>query len=467
MRQPTSLAALLGLGLASCSGADPAESTGASTSTTATTRSDPATTTTGLATTSTGTPGETTSTTTTTSGSSTTSASGTTDLTSSTGGSTTTTGNETDSSSTSTTGELACLTWEVVEGGLDADYVNEVVRLDGAGFALAGRTKSKGAGLDDFWLLRLSEEGDVLADFTYGGAGQEVANTVAFAPDDSALLAGIVATQENSVDGLMIGVSSDGDKLWELQLGDSDADHLMAAIPVGAGGFAVAGIRDRVAQGTGYFWLVRVDGGGGLLWTKTYGDDSDEQLAYDLVETEDGGFALAGTNAGDFWLVRTNADGQLKWDKTYGGPRYERALGVDLFEDGGFAIGGWAEENGASDFYLVRTDAAGDAVWQTTLDGDHSDLAEDVRVLDDGGVLVVGATRPDGGTADLWMAKVDALGASVWDHRYGGSAYDGGRSVTEAASGDLVVVGRTDSKGAGMADAWALRTAPNGDLRCP
>ena len=334
----------------------------------------------------------------------------------------TSTGDETDSGSTSTTGELACLTWEVVEGGLEADYANKIVRLDGGGFALAGRTKSKGAGLDDFWLLRLSEEGEVLADFTYGGAAPEVANTIAVAPDESALLAGIIGTQENSLDGLMVGVSSEGDKLWELQLGDGDADYFMAAIPVSAGGFAVAGIRDRVAQGTGYFWLVRVDDNGGLLWTKTYGDDNDEQLAYDLVETEDGGFALAGTNAGDFWLVRTDADGQLIWDKTYGGPSYERALGVDLFEDGGFALGGWAEENGASDFVLVRTDAAGDLAWQTILDEDYSDLAEDVRVLDDGGVLMVGATRPDGGAADLWMVKVDALGAAVWDRRYGGFA---------------------------------------------
>ncbi|MEZ4449564.1 MAG: hypothetical protein R3B09_08795 [Nannocystaceae bacterium] len=220
-------------------------------------------------------------------------------------------------------------------------------------------------------------------------------------------------------------------------------------------------------MGSGVFWLVRVDEGGGLLWTKTYGDDSDEQLAYDLVETADGGFAVVGTNAGDFWLVRTDAGGQALWDEKYGGASYERALGVDLFADGGFAIGGWAEANGAADFYLVRTDDAGKALWDATLDENYSDLAEDVVVLADGGVLMVGATRPQGGVADLWMVKVDGAGSMVWERRYGGDAYDGALSALEAASGDLVIVGRTESKGAGMADAWALRTAPDGALQCP
>ncbi len=377
----------------------------------------------------------------------------------------TTTSADTESTGTSTTGGPACLTWEIVEGGVELEQINHVAHRVEGGFALAGRTKSKGAGHDDFWLLHLDEEGEILADFTYGSAAQEIARTVAIAPDQSALLAGIVAVQQKTVDGLMIGVSSEGAKLWELQVGGNADDHLMAAVPVSGGGFAVAGTRDRTTIDTGEFWLVRVSDSGEVLWTQTYGDDSKEQLAYALVETKDGGFALGGTNDGDFWLVRTDADGKELWAKTYGGDKYERAVGLDLFDDDGFALGGWVDADGASDFYLVRTDAGGEAVWEVTLDEDY-DLAEGIEVVDDGGVVLVGHTGPEGLARDLWAVKVDALGDVVWDRRYGGDKHDTGRSVIETASGDLVFAGYTDSKGAGSSDGWVLRTNPEGELTC-
>ena len=51
-----------------------------------------------------------------------------------------------------------------------------------------------------------------------------------------------------------------------------------------------------------------------VVWSQTYGGTDDDALVY-LVETFDGGYALAGeTNSfdvgeGDFWLVKTNEQG--------------------------------------------------------------------------------------------------------------------------------------------------------------
>ncbi|MEZ4449565.1 MAG: hypothetical protein R3B09_08800 [Nannocystaceae bacterium] len=228
IRRPLRAAVLLGL--SACSGADPGVTEGATSTTTGTTSagssagpettsmttgetSGSATTTNGGTTSTSTSEGETTSASTsmTTTGEASTSM----DSTATTTGDVTSTGIDTDTDSTSTTGEPLCMTWEVVEGGAEADYVNHVARKMGGGFALAGRTRSKGAGLDDFWWVHLSEAGEVLEEFTYGSAAAEIANAAAIAPDQSALLAGIIGTQQNSLDGLMIGVSSDGAKLWE------------------------------------------------------------------------------------------------------------------------------------------------------------------------------------------------------------------------------------------------------------
>ena len=65
-----------------------------------------------------------------------------------------------------------------------------------------------------------------------------------------------------------------------------------------------------VVFGCGQTWTVSAIGG----WSKTYGGTGDD-YAFALVQTVDGGYALAGyTNSfggggSNFWLVKTDADG--------------------------------------------------------------------------------------------------------------------------------------------------------------
>jgi len=57
---------------------------------------------------------------------------------------------------------------------------------------------------------------------------------------------------------------------------------------------------------------------------RAYGG-ADDDVAYSVVETGDGGYALAGYTlsfgAGgyDFWLVKTDSAGNIVWNQTYGG----------------------------------------------------------------------------------------------------------------------------------------------------
>ena len=58
-------------------------------------------------------------------------------------------------------------------------------------------------------------------------------------------------------------------------------------------------------------------------WTKTYGGTGGEE-AYCVVQTNDGGYALAGyttsysAGISDMWLVKTDSSGNTQWSKTYG-----------------------------------------------------------------------------------------------------------------------------------------------------
>jgi len=84
------------------------------------------------------------------------------------------------------------------------------------------------------------------------------------------------------------------------------------------------------------------------VWNKTYGYRYGEigDWAFSVVQTSDGGYALAGyTDLGttwqsDFWLVKTDAFGNMQWNKTYGGPNNDEAHSLVQTSDQGYAIAG-------------------------------------------------------------------------------------------------------------------------------
>ena len=53
------------------------------------------------------------------------------------------------------------LVWEKTYGGIAYDLATSIVEVNGGGFAVAGYTYSKGAGGRDVWILRLDSEGNL------------------------------------------------------------------------------------------------------------------------------------------------------------------------------------------------------------------------------------------------------------------------------------------------------------------
>ena len=103
----------------------------------------------------------------------------------------------------------------------------------------------------------------------------------------------------------------------------------------------------------------------GVVINKTYGGTDTDQ-ADALLQTADGGYALAGSTASygagfsDFWLVKTDANGNKKWDKTYGGTDDESAYSLLQTTDERYALAGYTKSFdagrwGMGDMWLVVT----------------------------------------------------------------------------------------------------------------
>jgi hypothetical protein len=150
------------------------------------------------------------------------------------------------------------------------------------------------------------------------------------------------------------------------------------------------------------------------------------QMAFALIQTADGGFALAGrtdsTGAGgyDMWLVKTDGKGVAQWNQTYGGTGNETVGDLIQTEDGGYALVGVTDSYGAGngDFWLVKTDTSGQVEWNETFGGLEDDWAYSVIQTADRKYVLAGTTGT-GSVYDFWMVKTDTNGEEEWNHTYG------------------------------------------------
>ncbi len=99
------------------------------------------------------------------------------------------------------------------------------------------------------------------------------------------------------------------------------------------------------------------------------------------------------------------------------------------------------------------------AMWNQTYGGTDDDYGYSVVETIDGGYAITGETLSFGaGSSDVWLVKTDVAGTVQWNQTYGGPSGDEGSFVVETSDGGYMVVGFTWSYGAGMADAWLIKT---------
>jgi hypothetical protein len=178
-------------------------------------------------------------------------------------------------------------------------------------------------------------------------------------------------------------------------------------------------------------WLVKTDAFGDIEWNQTYSGEYGADWANSLVETPDGGYALAGCIAvdypskywfdGDFWLVKTDSFGSVEWNQTYRvGSSLDIASSLVVTSDGGYAMAGtnvvdWIGMTGwftvEADCWLIKTDSYGNLEWNQTYGGTGRDRVYSLIATSDGGYAIGGVTTSFGsGGYDFWLIKTDEYG---------------------------------------------------------
>jgi hypothetical protein len=220
----------------------------------------------------------------------------------------------------------------------------------------------------DFRLIKTDSTGNVEWDKQYGISGHS--NLISTTDGGYAVVGQI---SEDDSKGFLLGkLDALGNMQWNQTYVDTAysitytaSDGPTSLIATSDGGYAIAGVKDSPDKGWNY-WLIKTDANGNLQWNQTYGGNGDD-IPSSVVECSDGGYAIAGyTNSfgagnNDYWLVKTDASGNMQWNQTYGGANNDRAYSLVATLDGGYIVAGTTNSFGAGnyDYWLITVDSQG------------------------------------------------------------------------------------------------------------
>jgi len=341
----------------------------------------------------------------------------------------------------------------------------------------------------DLWVIKSDNAGNVQWKRCFGGFSQEVGGYIKQLPDGGYVLAGSSASvscqtggPHGGLDFWIVRLTNSGNIIWQKWFGGSQNEYCCSLDLTADGGFLIAGETESSnGDVSGYhnsqdYWIIKVDNNGNLVWQKCLGGSNDE-ICFSVRSTNDGGCIATGhsfSNDGDvsgnkgssdYWLVKLSNTGSLQWQKCLGGTQSDQARSIVLTVDGGYIVAGMSSSNnndvsgnhsgpagGSSDFWVVKINSVGVIQWQKCYGGAANEIAYEIKATPDGGFAVAGTSESNDGDLicnagwiDLWAIKINSSGLLEWQKSLGGSIFDGAYCLDVLNDGSIILGGSTCS----------------------
>ena len=172
---------------------------------------------------------------------------------------------------------------------------------DDGNYVILGSTKSTDGDItdkttsdEDYWLLKVKPNGDIVWSKTYGGPEDDTASSLEKTSDGGYIVSGYsrgaggdVSNNEGFHDFWIVKFTASGDLQWEKSYGFAGSDKAYKVIQTKDGGYIAAGVLDVTAS----------NGEGGLGSNR-----SSQDLGRSVQHA-----------GGDYWVIKLSASGQLQW----------------------------------------------------------------------------------------------------------------------------------------------------------
>ena len=330
------------------------------------------------------------------------------------------------------------LEWQKHFGGSKNDKALDIIQTLGGDFIVLGSSESsdldvsENAGSKDFWLVKLSNNGMLLWEKSFGFLGEDYGTTLLETKDGGFLITGVLDVSASN--------------------GQGNAKSTI------------------INHAGGDYWVLKTNNLGALEWSRYFGGSFTE-IPLGIVETDNHNYIIVGSsdsndfnisnNNGsyDFWMTKIAPDGSLLLEKTFGGSEIDEASAIIATNDGNFIIVGdtrsadkdVSKNNGAADIWILKVSKEGNLIWEKTIGGSSFEVAKAIYKTQDNGFLIAGSSRSldngfqNKGQNDALILKIDENGNLLWQKTVGGSEIDFLYDVIELNNKSIIAVGESSS----------------------
>jgi hypothetical protein len=366
-------------------------------------------------------------------------------------------------------------------------------------------------GFTDAWVVKLNGAGAIQWQKCFGGSGLEEFRSVQQTADGGYILFGYSDSFDGDVSGnhgqfdfWLVKITNTGNIEWQKCLGGNLEEIGYGVQQTTDGGYILTGVTGSTnGDVTGNHgnpsvkdvWVVKTSAAGILEWQKNFGTTGNDQSKF-IQQTADGGYivaaggdrldgdlscALHGGN--DSWILKLDAIGNMLWQKCLGGPGSESPACIRENPDGTIIVVSFVNSNGGdvsgwhnplsgfpADFWVVKLSSAGTIIWQKCLGGTAGDIPYSIQQTLDGGYIVAGfAISNDGdvsgshGGEEFWVVKLTDAGAIEWQKCFGGTSQDDCTSIQQTSDGGFIMTGAAMSNDGdvtgnhGSWDYWVVK----------
>ena len=333
--------------------------------------------------------------------------------------------------------------WRKNFGGAGDDVGLDLVKTADNGYIMVGYGNSYTNGGNDFLVYKLDSSGAIVWRKNFGGAGEDRALGVAATPDGGCLVAGYSDSLTNGgTDFLIYRLAANGNVTWRKNLGGVQNDQANSIAASTDGNYYVAGFSESYTKGMKDFMIYKLDIQGNVLWSDNFGGSYDD-VCTDVEPTSDGGCLLTGYSrsftfgGSDFLLFKIRSDGKKQGRKNYGGSNDDFGMKSRQTADGNYVISGYSESytNGGCDFLAYKIDPRGKPFWMRNLGELNNDIELSITETSTGDLMMVGYSETvGGGETDVQLFTIDNNGNFKSSQKLGGSNYDYASSLVEVAN---------------------------------
>jgi uncharacterized repeat protein (TIGR01451 family) len=359
--------------------------------------------------------------------------------------------------------------WEANFGGNKYDEGRAVVEAIDGGYVMVGFSESFSPSNNlDVYVVRTDIDGRVLWTMTYDEGFMEHGFNILSEEDGTFVIVGDIARQAGApLNVLLMRITKEGKPLWVRSYPSSFREVGKDVAKTADGGYIVVGSADTPNKGVEAL-LLKVDANGNLQWRETYGAIGDDH-GEAVVALEDG-YAFVGSSDNpngfdnDIILYRVNKGGEVVWDRRYATPQADEGYDLVRTRDNGLALVGLTGDN--SQAFIAKYDINGNLLWTNEVGGDLGDVAYSVMELADGSLVIAGQTETSPTNIDIFIAKFDKEGKSLWTSIIGDPDYiEDARDIIPTREGSFVIAGSKARVGYDLLnDIILVKTDPQGNI---